>query len=186
LIVIRLPNDLTRTFVVHVRKSNAIIGSNGMTNDNLMNIIKFIPILLIIGVSIAKKGLKFGTTRDGNAKGLGGEESLLVEEVEIVGIDDIGQQRRSEAKKDRQNLDGQLPVAISAIDDNRLAAVQVRVFFRAETEWLVVVEPGDDGRFFLGIQLQMNGVGRVLGEDVFGVVDGRLCVVEGRELDAVE
>ena len=104
--------DMSRSTVVKIRECNSVLRANMLTDNDFIDIIKFVPILqhafkinfvqkelrqlthrkiwnLFICVEITIKRLKFGPTWNGHIKRFGSEECFLVKEVKIVLVSQI-------------------------------------------------------------------------------------------------
>lgn len=74
--------------VIKIGKSNFILSSDGMPQNNFTNVIKLVPIFIEIR-EIAIKRLKFRSSRDGNIESFTGEERFEIEKIVVIFIDDI-------------------------------------------------------------------------------------------------
>lgn len=105
--------DKVRHVVVQVRKSYAILRPDGLANNNLVNVIKFVPIFIpkninneityytkrhlfrviayIPRICIFDEGLKFGAAGNGHIQSLRREEALRVKEIEEIVIHQVCQ-----------------------------------------------------------------------------------------------
>lgn len=87
-----------RHVVVQVGKCNSVLGSHWLSDDDLVNVIEFIPIV-IARVVIFNQGLKLRTAGNRHVESFGCEETLRVEQVEEVFVDKIGEQLISQTIK---------------------------------------------------------------------------------------
>jgi hypothetical protein len=71
-----------------MRVSNFVFSSYLVSDDDLIDIIEFIPVLVFI-VKISIKWLKLRTSRDCHVQSLCSVETLLVKEIEIVIVNQI-------------------------------------------------------------------------------------------------
>jgi len=80
--------NLARSAVVQVGERNLVLCSDVLTNDDLVDIIELIPVIISV-FDISVQRLKLGSTRDSHVEGLGREEALLVEQVEVILVSQI-------------------------------------------------------------------------------------------------
>jgi hypothetical protein len=71
--------------------NHLVLSANGGPNDELVDVVELVPVL-IAGVHVAVQRLELGATRDAHVERLGGDEAVVVEEVEVVAIRQIAQQ----------------------------------------------------------------------------------------------
>lgn len=90
-LVINTNMDGSRKRVVEMRESNLVLRSDDVSDDNLVDIIEFVPVL-VEGVHVSVQRLKFGTTRQSNVERFGSEETLLIKQVECVVVRVVAQQ----------------------------------------------------------------------------------------------
>jgi hypothetical protein len=74
-----------------MRVSNFVFSSYLVSDDDLIDIIEFIPVLVFI-VKISVKWFKLRTSRYCHVQSLSSVETLLVEEIEIVLVYQITQE----------------------------------------------------------------------------------------------
>ena len=74
--------------VIKIGKSNFILSSDGMSQNNFTNVIKLVPILIEIR-EIAIKRLELRSPRDSNIESFTGKERFKIEKIVIIFIDDI-------------------------------------------------------------------------------------------------
>lgn len=74
--------------VIKIGKSNFILSSDGMSQNNFTNVIKLVPILIEIR-EISIKRLELRSSRDGNIESFTGKERFKIEKIVIIFIDDI-------------------------------------------------------------------------------------------------
>lgn len=74
--------------VIEIGKSNFILSSDGMSQNNFTNVIKLVPILIEIR-EISIKRLELRSPRDGNIESFTGKERFKIEKIVIIFIDDI-------------------------------------------------------------------------------------------------
>ena len=56
---------MVRQRVVQVRERDAILGSDGLTNNDFVDVIELIPIFIPYQLLVLHQGFKFGAPRDG-------------------------------------------------------------------------------------------------------------------------
>ena len=143
-------------------------------DDELVNVVELVPVLICL-VHPAVQGLEFGSSGDAHVERLGGEKSLLFEEVEVVPVRQVRQQLTGETVQRRHDGQRQLPLAV-ARPIHKLGPLQ-RV---------MVVEPLVHRRVFLLVEFELDRLQGVHVEEVIRVIQRRLLVVEGRERDSLE
>lgn len=74
--------------VVEVGEGDPVLGPNRLPNDDLIDVVKFIPIL-ITHITVLDQRLKFRTSRNGHIQSFSCEEALWVEEVEEIVVHKI-------------------------------------------------------------------------------------------------
>ena len=82
--------DASWSTVVEVREGDFILGADLVADNNLINIIEFVPVFILL-INITIQWLELRTARDGQIECFGGVEGLLVEEVEIILVGKVGQ-----------------------------------------------------------------------------------------------
>ena len=82
--------DASWSTVVEVREGDFILGADLVADNNLINIIEFVPVFILL-INITIQWLELRTARDGQIECLGSVEGLLVEEVEIILVGKVGQ-----------------------------------------------------------------------------------------------
>lgn len=83
--VVRCEVHSARSRVVEVGEGDAILRTDLVADDNFVDIIEFIPVLLI-AVHVPKQGLELRSARHGNIERLCREEGFLVEQVPVVPV----------------------------------------------------------------------------------------------------
>ena len=82
--------------IVQVGKCNPVLSSHWLSNNDLVNIIEFIPIF-IMEVDISHQRFKFRSSGNGNIQRLCSKECLKVKQVKVVVIYKIGQKLVSQS-----------------------------------------------------------------------------------------
>lgn len=82
--------DGSGTAVVKVWESNLVFGSDLVSDNEFVDVVEFVPVLVLVEVSVQR--LELGSSRDGAVECLGGEERVVVEQVEIVLVSEIAEQ----------------------------------------------------------------------------------------------
>lgn len=80
-----------RHVVVQIWESDAILCAHRLPNDNLVNVVELIPVI-VAEIVVLDQWLELGTTWDGHVKRLRREETLGIEKVEEIIVDEIGEQ----------------------------------------------------------------------------------------------
>eukprot|EP00965_Chrysotila_dentata_P150735 4980259-Pleurochrysis_carterae.AAC.1 len=173
--VVRWQPDVARARVVEEGEGELVLGADGLADDDLVNVVELVPVV-VVAVEVAVERLKLGPAGDGHVEALGRDERVDVEEVEVVGVAQVGEQLRGEAVQvghDRQRQ--RPPLVRGAVDklgvEQRLGAL---------------VEPVDDALVLLLVELHLDRLERLDVQDVVAVVERRLLVVEGREAHPLE
>lgn len=122
----------SRKRVVEMREGNLILGSDHVSDNNLVNIVEFVPVL-IEGVHISVQRLEFGTTGQSNVKRFGREKTLLVEQIERVVVRVVAQQLSADAVQVGHLRKGELEIFVAGPID-----------LRGVNEGFGVVEPLQD------------------------------------------
>lgn len=84
-----------------------VLGADGGADDELVDVVELVPVL-VPRVHVAEQRLKLGPPRDAHVERLGGDEGVDVKQVEVVAVDQVGQQLRmwageaGEARQARQ------------------------------------------------------------------------------------
>mmetsp|Transcript_13648 Transcript_13648/g.34058 ORF Transcript_13648/g.34058 Transcript_13648/m.34058 type:complete len:266 (-) Transcript_13648:916-1713(-) len=82
LMVFREPH-IARTRVVEERKCELVLGANGLADDDLVDIIELIPVIIVL-LQIAMQRLELRSSWNSHIQGLGRNEGVHVEEVEVI------------------------------------------------------------------------------------------------------
>ena len=69
--------------VVEVGESDAILCPERLANDNFVDIIEFVPIL-VLNVGVFDERFEFGTAGNGHVQRFSSEERFQIEQIEIV------------------------------------------------------------------------------------------------------
>lgn len=133
-LVINTNMDGSRKRVVEMRESNLVLGSDDVSDDNLVDIIEFVPVL-VEGVHVSVQRLKFGTTRQSNVERFGSEETLLIKQVECVVVRVVAQQLPTDSVQVGHLRKSELEIFVAGPID-----------LRGVNEGLGVVEPFQDSR----------------------------------------
>mmetsp|Transcript_33281 Transcript_33281/g.109100 ORF Transcript_33281/g.109100 Transcript_33281/m.109100 type:complete len:1053 (+) Transcript_33281:4096-7254(+) len=174
LVVVPTEHDLPRARVVEERERDAVLRTELLTHDDLVDVIELIPVLVLV-VHVAVKRLEFGASGDRHVQGLGGVERLLLKEVEVVLVHEVGQQLVRKAVQNALLRQGQSPPAVAGTVD------LLRVEQRAR-----IVEPVDDGLILVVVQFHLDGLEGLDIQHVVTVIQRRLLIIERREAHALE
>ncbi len=66
-------------------QAHLVLSPDGRPDDELVDVIELVPIL-ITGVHVPEEGLKLWPARDAHVQGLGSDEAVDIEQVEVVEI----------------------------------------------------------------------------------------------------
>lgn len=125
--------------VVEMGKGYFVLCSDGVSHDDLVDIVEFIPILIEIA-EISVERLELGASGNGHVEGFGGEERFEVEQVVVIFIDNVGEHLIGESVQIGHGVEGKSPFAVGwAVD------------FFGVLECLVVVEPVVDCIILIGV-----------------------------------
>ena len=172
--VVRRHRHLPRAVVVQVRESHLVLGAQRGSDDQLVDVVELVPVLVSL-VHVAVEGFKLWPAGDAHVQRLGGEERLLLEEVEVVLVREVRQQLTGEPVQRRHDGQGYLPLAV------RVSVDELCVLQRH-----VIVEPLVHRAVLVLIQLELDRLQRIHVQEVIGVVQGRLLVVEWGKPHALE
>ena len=166
--------DVVRHVVVQVGEGDAVFGADRLPNDDLVDVVELIPVL-VLRIGVLDQRLELGPARNGHVERFGREERLEVEQIKVVVVDQVRQQLVRQSVERGQLRHGQVPAPV------RRAVDVARVHQR-----LRVVEPALDRLVFVAVQLHLDRLQRFHVQNVVGVVERRLLVVERREAHAFE
>ena len=173
-VVVRGRRHAPRAVVVQVWKRDFVFGAVGVTHDELVHVVELVPVLVRL-VHVSVQRFELGTSRYAHVQRLGGEEALVLEEVEVVLVRQVAEQLPRQAVQRRHHGQRELPLAVArAVDE--LGVLQR----------LVLVEPLRDRAVLLLVQLELDRLQRVDIEQVVRVVQRRLFIVKGREAHPLE
>ena len=88
--------DFVGQAIIQVGKCNPVLSSYWLSNNDLVNVIEFIPIF-IMEVHISNQRFKFRSSRNGNIQRLCSKECLKVKQVKVVVIHKICQKLVSQS-----------------------------------------------------------------------------------------
>ena len=77
--------------IVQIWKRDSILSSNWLPDDDLVDVVELVPIF-IGRVHVLDERLKFRTARYGHVQRFGGEERFEIEQVEVVVVQEVGEQ----------------------------------------------------------------------------------------------
>mmetsp|Transcript_39335 Transcript_39335/g.83814 ORF Transcript_39335/g.83814 Transcript_39335/m.83814 type:complete len:530 (-) Transcript_39335:36-1625(-) len=174
LVVVRTQDDLARARVVEEGEGDAVLCSELLTNDDLVDVVELVPILILV-VHVAVQRLELGASRNGHVQSLRSVERLLLEEVEVILVHQIGQQLVGETVQHTLLGQSQAPLPVACAVD--LLGVE---------EGNGIVEPLDDGLIFIRVQLHLDGLERLDIQDVITIIERRLLIIERREAHSLE
>ena len=100
--MVRRHRDFPRPVVVEVRERHLVLGAQCGSDYELVDVVEFVPVLIRL-VHVPVQWLKLGPARDAHVQSLGGEERLLLEEVEVVLIRQVRQELTGEAVQRRHD-----------------------------------------------------------------------------------
>jgi hypothetical protein len=79
---------VARSTVVHERKRDLVLGSNWVADDNLVDVVKFIPVILLV-VHVSIERLKLWSSRNSHVQRFGSVKALLVEKIVVVFVSKV-------------------------------------------------------------------------------------------------
>mmetsp|Transcript_26458 Transcript_26458/g.83860 ORF Transcript_26458/g.83860 Transcript_26458/m.83860 type:complete len:710 (-) Transcript_26458:29-2158(-) len=174
LVVVRRHGNLPRPGVVEEGESNPVLSPKLLSDDDLVDVIELVPVLVLI-VHVAVQRLELGATWDCHVQGLRSVKGLLLEEVEVIPVHQVGEQLVREPVQDTLLSQGQAPLAVACAVD--LLGVQQRHG---------VIEPIDDRLILDVVQAHLNGLKRLDIKHVVSIIQRRLLVIERREAHSLE
>ena len=83
-----------RQVVVEVGERDPVLRPDGLTDDDLVDVVELVPVV-VKSSGVLDERLVLGTSRDGDVQSLGREERLEVEQVEVVLVDQVGHQLKT-------------------------------------------------------------------------------------------
>mmetsp|Transcript_40931 Transcript_40931/g.121364 ORF Transcript_40931/g.121364 Transcript_40931/m.121364 type:complete len:508 (+) Transcript_40931:5381-6904(+) len=174
LVVVRRQGHLPRARVVEEGERDAVLGAQLLPDDDLVDVVELVPVLVLV-VHVAVQRLELRASGNGHVQSLRGVERLLLEEVEVVLVHEIGEQLVRQTVQHALLREGEAPLAVARAVD--LLGVEQRHG---------VVEPVDDGLVLRVVEAHLDRLEGLHVEHVVAVVERRLLVVEGREAHALE
>ncbi len=84
-IVVGHEGYLPRPVIVQMREGNFVLCSDRLPNDNLSDIVEFVPILILF-VNIPVERFELRTARNSYVKSFGSEERFQVKQVVVVTV----------------------------------------------------------------------------------------------------
>ena len=174
--VVRSQLNSTGSTVVEVRECYLVLSPDLVPHYDLVDVVELVPVLVLL-VDVSVQGLELWPSRYCLVEGFCSVEALLVEEVKVVLVSEVGEQLAGEPVQVGHDRQGQPPAAVRGAVHQTCAA---------ELEGLMVVEEIKDCIVFLLVEFHLDRLKRLAFEDVVAVVEGRLLVVEGREAHALE
>lgn len=103
--------------VVKIRKRDAIFCTYWLPDDDLIDVIKFIPIFISNELLVLYQGFKLWAPRNGQIESLGSEERLQIKQIEVIIIHQISEQLVTKAIEGRHDLQAEVPPAIGGATD---------------------------------------------------------------------
>lgn len=146
---------MERDVVVEVREGDAVLGSDWLTNNDLVDIIELVPIFVpknkcrmcikkvnfytpeniqfySLSVFVLHERLELGTARNGEVERFRREEGLEVEQVEVVFVDEVGNELVGQTIQCRHLWQREAPATVGrAVDESRTR--EKRETYRHET-----------------------------------------------------
>ena len=155
--------------VVQIGESDPVLCTDRLPDNDLVDVVELIPIV-INSEGIFDERLEFGASWNGHVESFGREEGFEVEQIEVVVVDEVGEELVGYPVEAGELGEGEVPLPVrDAVD---VLGVDQRV---------VVVEPFLDGRVLLVVQLDLNGLEWLHVQHVVRVVQRRLLIVKWRE-----
>lgn len=152
-----------------MRKCNFVLSSNGMPDNDLIDIVELIPILIKV-TQISVERLELWTSWNSNVESFSSEERFEVEQIKIVFINDVRKHLIGETVQVCHNVQWKVPLFIGRT---------VHLF--SILQGLVIIEPIINDVVFLSIQLHINWLQRLHLHYVVSIVQRRLLVIKRRE-----
>ncbi|RNA42797.1 hypothetical protein BpHYR1_029176 [Brachionus plicatilis] len=108
--------------VVQVGKGDAVLGADGLANDDLVNVVELVPVLFV-GIDVFDERLKFWTARYRDIERLGRKKRLQVEQVEVVVVEQVGEQLVAQPIQIGEHGQRQVPAAVRGAVDAEFGAL---------------------------------------------------------------
>ena len=108
--------------VEQIRECNSVLCPHGLPNDDLVYVIKFIPVF-VVDIDISHQRLKFWSSRNGNIQCFSCEKCLQIIQVKVVFIYKICQKLVSQTIKCRHDWQCNIPFSVwRSIDHSKKKA----------------------------------------------------------------
>lgn len=173
-IVVRYQSYSPGSVVVEVRKGDFILSPDRVSQNDLVNIVKLVPVLVEIA-EITIERFESRTSRDGKVESFGCEERFEVEEIVIVFVDYVRKHLARQTVQVGHDVQWKVPLPVRRPADHL-----------AVLEGLMVVKPVIHSVVLLKIQLHIDRLKGLHLEDIVSVVKRSLFIVEGREPHSLE
>lgn len=152
-----------RHVVVQVGKCDSVLCTHRLSDDNLVDVVKLIPVF-VAHVVVLDQGFKFRTTRNGHVESLCCEEALRIEQVEEVIVNEIRQQLVGQSVKRRHLRQRQIPLTESRAVDISIEKIKVflgymfihKFYLRCSDQIFNFVKPVVNARVFFGVQIYLD------------------------------
>mmetsp|Transcript_38034 Transcript_38034/g.88957 ORF Transcript_38034/g.88957 Transcript_38034/m.88957 type:complete len:219 (-) Transcript_38034:572-1228(-) len=160
--------------VVQEGEGDAVLCAQLLPHDDLVDVVELVPVLILI-VHVSIQRLELRTSWDGHVQGLGCEEGLLLEKIEVVPVHQIGKELIREPVQDCLLCQTQPPLPVA------LAIHLLRI-----QQGQGVVEPIDHRFIFCWVQLHLDCLQGLDIQHVIAIIQRRLLIIEGREAHSLE
>eukprot|EP00452_MALV-II_sp_L67-6_P000143 gene143-gene222 len=131
------------------------MNTNRLADDDFVDVVELIPVLVRVeGVAVER--LELGPPRDGHVQRLGRVEALQIEQIEVVLVQQVGNQLVTEPVENAHLRQVHVPPLVGR-------AIHVPV--RPLAERLLVVEPVRHGLILMVVQFHLDRLQRIHVED---------------------
>ena len=157
-VVIDRNSNFSWSSIVKVRECDPVFWPDRMSHDNLIDVIKLIPIFIEVA-EISEKRLEFRSTRYGYVKRFCSEKRFEIKKIVIIFINDIRKKLWGESMKISHGIQWEMPFSIWRAVDH------LWMFER-----LMIIEPIEDRIIFILIEFHVNRFKRLHLENIFSIV----------------
>ena len=166
--------NCSREGVVQEWECDFVFRTNGLTNNDFVDIVEFGPFFLV-DVDVFEQGLEFGSAGESHVECFRGEERLLIEEVVVISIGEVGQELMTQSIERRHLRERQVP-----------RFVRRSIDMRCIDKSFMIVEPFVDSSIFHLIKFKHDRFERFHVLDILGIRDGRFLIIERRKPHPLE
>lgn len=104
--------DVVRERVVEIWEGDAILGSDRLSDDDLVDIVELVPVLILKWIFLDQR-FELWTTGDSLIERLRSEERLQIEEIKVVVVDQISEKLITKSVERRLLIKMQEPTFVA-------------------------------------------------------------------------